>query len=286
MGNTLVVGVPILKAMHSPFGENLVSSLWFPLVLFMLESRHTLDYNSNKSCGPGQLCSIEIVFWINQKESMREACKNPNIYSCSLGLIWGLLATRLYLSRFGDCQVMVDSLLKMSLAAIVLNPTHPQTYGAYGGEIFTHLPGRSYGLRYIGLFCWNGPQTGKDYITRWAANSGSESIIAAGMLFFGRLISELYLPTAQLFMALQEKTSADGMQLTIYSKALRFVGRPFTMAIGAQALGLGTNVLCIVLIQAALPQRIISFVFEKVIFGMIISLPLLIAYYAILDVLH
>ncbi|PIN00404.1 hypothetical protein CDL12_27093 [Handroanthus impetiginosus] len=269
LNNTLVVGVPLLRAMYGPLGENLVvqsfviqSLLWFPLLLFMLEFWRTLDYNSDKSCGPSQLCSIEIVVATNDANNistttehdelqedptnarmseistilpqysfgstMKKVCvklaKNPNIYACSLGLIWALLAKR-----------------------------------------------------------WN---------------FEIPSIVDGSIQIMAKAGSGVAMFSIGLFMALQEKVIACGMRLTIYSMALRFVGGPLTMAIGALALGLRSNVLCIVLIQAALPQAITSFIFAQeyglhanllstaVIFGTIISLPLLIAYYAILEVIQ
>ncbi|KAL6278971.1 hypothetical protein ACE6H2_022572 [Prunus campanulata] len=84
----------------------------------------------------------------------------------------------------------------------------------------------------------------------------------------------------------------------IMSKAgmvLRFIAGPAAMAIGSIAVGLHGDVLRVAIIQAALPQSITSFIFAKeyglhaevlstaVIFGMIVSLPVLIAYYAVLE---
>ncbi|KVH92090.1 Auxin efflux carrier [Cynara cardunculus var. scolymus] len=102
---------------------------------------------------------------------------------------------------------------------------------------------------------------------------------------------------AGLFMALQEKIIDCGATLTAYGMLLRFVVAPATMAVGSLAVGLRGDVLCIAIIQAALPQAIASFVFAKeyelhtsvlstaVIFGTIVSIPVLIAYYVVLDLL-
>ncbi|XVF56467.1 hypothetical protein PTKIN_Ptkin06aG0123200 [Pterospermum kingtungense] len=100
------------------------------------------------------------------------------------------------------------------------------------------------------------------------------------------------------FMALQEKIIACGTSLTIFGMILRFIAGPAAMAIGAIAVGLHGDVLRIAIIQAALPQSITSFIFAKeygmhaevistaVIFGAIVSLPVLVAYYAILEFVH
>ncbi|XWS58820.1 hypothetical protein CRYUN_Cryun08bG0066600 [Craigia yunnanensis] len=100
------------------------------------------------------------------------------------------------------------------------------------------------------------------------------------------------------FMALQEKIIACGTSLTIFGMILRFIAGPAAMAIGAIAVGLHGDVLRVAIIQAALPQSITSFIFAKeygmhaeilstaVIFGTIVSLPVLVAYYAILEFVH
>ncbi|KAG8501764.1 hypothetical protein CXB51_003950 [Gossypium anomalum] len=100
------------------------------------------------------------------------------------------------------------------------------------------------------------------------------------------------------FMALQEKIIACGTSLTIFGMVLRFIAGPAAMAIGAIAVGLHGDVLRVAIIQAALPQSITSFIFAKeygihaevlstaVIFGTIVSLPVLVAYYAILEFIN
>ncbi|KAI4302040.1 hypothetical protein L6164_035259 [Bauhinia variegata] len=101
-----------------------------------------------------------------------------------------------------------------------------------------------------------------------------------------------------MFMALQEKVIACGASLTVVGMVLRFIAGPAAMAIGAIAVGLRGDVLKVSIIQAAVPQSITSFIFAKecglhadvlstaVIFGTIASLPVSIAYYALLEFVH
>uniref|UniRef100_A0A803PYS5 Auxin efflux carrier component n=1 Tax=Cannabis sativa TaxID=3483 RepID=A0A803PYS5_CANSA len=98
-----------------------------------------------------------------------------------------------------------------------------------------------------------------------------------------------------IFMAMQEKIIGCGARLTVIGMVLRFIAGPAAMAIGSIAAGLHGDVLRVAIIQSALPQSITSFIYAKeyglhadvlstaVIFGMILSLPVLIAYYALLD---
>ncbi|XP_027352674.1 auxin efflux carrier component 5 isoform X3 [Abrus precatorius] len=101
-----------------------------------------------------------------------------------------------------------------------------------------------------------------------------------------------------IFMALQEKLIACGPSLTVFGLVLKFIAGPAAMAISAIVVGLRGDVLRVAIIQAAVPQSITSFIYAKeyglhpevlstaVIFGMIVSLPVLVGYYAILEFIH
>ncbi|CAI9090909.1 OLC1v1025796C3 [Oldenlandia corymbosa var. corymbosa] len=131
---------------------------------------------------------------------------------------------------------------------------------------------------------------------RW--HIGMPKIIEGSILIMSKGGAGLAMFSMGLFMALEEKIIACGMGLTLYGMVLRFVVGPATTAIGALATGLRGNVLRIVVVQAALPQALTAFVYAQeyglhaqvlstaVIFGTIVSLPLLIGYYAVLDVWH
>ncbi|XP_042047739.1 auxin efflux carrier component 5-like isoform X2 [Salvia splendens] len=251
--NTLVVGVPLLKAMYGAAGEDLVvqssviqSLVWFPILLFMLEFWRASSCSSNDVVeeekpqpismdADGSNNAIVVVVDggaavapLNLRSTMKQVGaklgKNPNCYACALGFIWALLAKR-----------------------------------------------------------WDFEMP---------------SIMEGSILIMGKAGSGVAMFSMGLFMALQEKVIACGVRLTIYSMVLRFVGGPLCTSVGSIALGLRSNTLRIAIVQAALPQAIASFVFAKeyglhanvlstaVIFGTIASLPLLIMYYAILDMLR
>ncbi|CAK9184848.1 unnamed protein product [Ilex paraguariensis] len=249
LNNSLVVGVPLMKAMYGQMGMDLViqssvvqSILWLMVLLFMLELRRTrTDFSTNtitRDSGVvhGELAGKDLEgstnFVVRENPSFRlmmkmvwlKLAKNPNSYSCILGLAWAFVSNRWHLKM---PSIVEGSILIMSRA------------GA-----------------------------------------------GASMFSMG------------LFMALQEKIIACGASLTMFGMILRFVGGPGTMAIGSFAVGLRGEVLHVSIIQAALPQAIASFVFAKeyglhanvlstaVIFGTIVSLPVLIAYYVGLELLH
>ncbi|XP_078432071.1 auxin efflux carrier component 3a-like isoform X2 [Wolffia australiana] len=98
-----------------------------------------------------------------------------------------------------------------------------------------------------------------------------------------------------LFMGLQPKIVACGRSAAIFSMAMRFIAGPAVMAAVSFGLGLRGTLLRIAIVQAALPQGIVTFVFAKdydvlpsvlstgVIFGMLIALPITLLYYFVLD---
>ncbi|CAN7034698.1 unnamed protein product [Brassica rapa subsp. trilocularis] len=97
-----------------------------------------------------------------------------------------------------------------------------------------------------------------------------------------------------LFMALEPKLIACGNSTATFAMAVRFLTGPAVMAVAAMATGLRGDLLRVAIVQAALPQGIMPFVFAKeynvhpailstgVIFGMLIALPITLVYYILL----
>ncbi|KAI3733852.1 hypothetical protein L6452_13310 [Arctium lappa] len=97
-----------------------------------------------------------------------------------------------------------------------------------------------------------------------------------------------------LFMALQPKIIACGNSVASFAMAVRFLTGPAVMAAASIAVGLRGTLLHVAIVQAALPQGIVPFVFAKeynvhpailstaVIFGMLIALPITLVYYIIM----
>ncbi|KAB5512350.1 hypothetical protein DKX38_029378 [Salix brachista] len=236
--NSLVVGVPLIKAMYGPTAVDLVvqssviqSIIWFTLLLLVLEFRRTgLGVSSTDSDKDlegnvdSAVMSSRPPFWCLMKTVGVKLAMNPNSYACIIGLVWAFIANRW---RLEMPSIMEGSVLIMSKAGT-------------GTAMFS-----------VGIF-----------------------------------------------MALQEKVIACGASLTVIGMVLRFVAGPAAMAIGSLAVGLQGDVLRVAIIQAALPQAITSFIFAQeyglhaevlstaVIFGTMVALPVLIAYYAILEFVH
>ncbi|XLS51622.1 hypothetical protein HN51_012299, partial [Arachis hypogaea] len=97
-----------------------------------------------------------------------------------------------------------------------------------------------------------------------------------------------------LFMILQPKIIACGNTVASFAMAVHFLTGPAVMAVASIVVGLRGVLLHIAIVQAALPQGIVPFVFAKeynvhpdilslgVIFGMLIALSITLVYYILL----
>ncbi|KAK1265936.1 Auxin efflux carrier component 1 [Acorus gramineus] len=97
-----------------------------------------------------------------------------------------------------------------------------------------------------------------------------------------------------LFMALQPRIIACGNSIATFAMGVRFLVGPAVMAAASFTVGLRGVLLHVAIVQAALPQGIVPFVFAKeynvhpdilstaVIFGMLIALPITLVYYILL----
>ncbi|GAV69804.1 Mem_trans domain-containing protein [Cephalotus follicularis] len=97
-----------------------------------------------------------------------------------------------------------------------------------------------------------------------------------------------------LFMTSQPSIIACGTQMAVVAIVLKFIAGPALMAASCLAIGLRGELFRVAIVQAALPQGLVPFVFAKeynvhpnllgtgIIFGMLIALPIALAYYFLL----
>ncbi|KAK4272442.1 hypothetical protein QN277_021002 [Acacia crassicarpa] len=168
-------------------------------------------------------------------------------------------------SAMPPASVMTRLILIMVWRKIIRNPN---TYSSLFGLTWSLIS-----------FKWN--------VAMPAIVAGSISILSnagLGMAMF----------SLGLFMALQPKIIACGNSVAAFAMAVRFLAGPAVMAAASFAIGLKGALLHIAIVQAALPQGIVPFVFAKeynlhpdilstgVIFGMLIALPITLVYYILL----
>ncbi|CAI9767416.1 unnamed protein product [Fraxinus pennsylvanica] len=250
LNNTLVVGVPLLKAMYDEMGANLVIQssviqclLWFPTLLFLLEFRRTRSDTSVIST-VHELSSIEMgsnddiveermdstasrtppSFLSLMKTVWSKLAKNPNSYACFIGIIWALLANRWHLQM---PSILEGSILIMSRAG--------------GGVAMFNM----------GLFM-----------------ALQEKVIASGvrLTLLGMVLRFVVGPISMAIGCFALRLHIDVFRIAIIGAALPQAIASFVFA---QEYGLHSQLLS-----------------TAVIFGTTISLPLLIGYYAILDKFH
>lgn len=129
---------------------------------------------------------------------------------------------------------------------------------------------------------------------RW--NVGMPSLVKYSI----KIISDAGLGMAMfslgLFMALQPHIIACGTKMATIGMVIRFVSGPILMSASSVAVGLRGARLHTAIVQAALPQGIVPFVFAReyglhpdilstgVIFGMLVSLPVTLLYYILLGI--
>ncbi|XP_040375925.1 probable auxin efflux carrier component 5a [Oryza brachyantha] len=256
--NSLVVGVPMARAMYGEWAQQLVVQLsvfqaivWLTLLLFVLEVRKAaigmyvdaaadpakVDVEATASAAAvtekaelpvtpvsGAGAGGKPSLWALVKVVAHKLARNPNTYASFVGITWACVANRLHIAL----------------------PS------AFEGSVLI------------------------------MSKSGT------GMAMF----------SMGLFMAQQEKIIACGPSFAALGLVLKFALGPAAMAIGSIAVGLRGDVLRVAIIQAALPQSITSFIFAKeyglhadvlstaVIFGMLVSLPLLVGFYIVLELIR
>ncbi|KAL8112248.1 hypothetical protein AgCh_019808 [Apium graveolens] len=181
---------------------------------------------------------------------------------------------------------------------------HPKGGGAHDMGAGKHMPPASVMTRLILIMVWRklirNPNTYSSLIGLiWSLVSFKWDVAMPNIIEKSiSILSDAGLGMAMfslgLFMALQPKIIACGNSVATFAMAVRFLTGPAVMAAASIAVGLRGTLLHIAIVQAALPQGIVPFVFAKeynvhpailstgVIFGMLIALPITLLYYIVL----
>jgi auxin efflux carrier family len=113
--NSLVVGVPLLKAMYGQTGVDLVVQgsivqgiVWLTILLFVLEFRRTgIDFSADtvqpvagetgkdlEGSTVAVAASAGPSFWYLMRTVWLKLAMNPNSYACIIGIVWAFIANR------------------------------------------------------------------------------------------------------------------------------------------------------------------------------------------------
>ncbi|XP_058187983.1 auxin efflux carrier component 8 isoform X1 [Rhododendron vialii] len=246
--NTLILGIPILRAMYGDEAVVLLTQIvvlqsivWYNVLLFLFEvNMIKQDSLTAPTEGTGEM---EAQQEAQQQEGGREA-KN----------------TTPKRTKFMPVLLTVGKKLI----------TNPNTHATVLGLIWATIH-----------FRW-GVQLPK-------IMAQSISILSDGGLGMAMF-------SVGLFMASRANIIACGTRMAVLAMAVKFIAGPALMAVSSIAVGLRGTSFRVAIMQAALPQGIVPFVFAKeynihpdilstgVIFGMLISLPIALAYYFLLAI--
>ncbi|XP_042502692.1 probable auxin efflux carrier component 8 [Macadamia integrifolia] len=243
--NTLILGIPLLRAMYGDEAKALLaqivvlqSLIWNNLLLFLHEFRVAEAVSTTPSLeATGQSVAPQGAQLKEREETRatttrklktkqilmtvgRKLISNPNTHASLVGLIWAFIHF-----RWGP-----------KLPAIVANSISILSDGGLGMAMFS-----------LGLF-----------------------------------------------MASQTRIIACGTWMAALAMGTKFLVGPALMAISSFAIGLRSTKFKVAVLQAALPQGIVPFVFAReynvhpsilstgVIFGMLIAIPIALSYYSLL----
>ncbi|XP_059646040.1 probable auxin efflux carrier component 1c [Cornus florida] len=197
-----------------------------------------------------------------------------------------------------------DGPVPSKLVSSSMAELHPRTVVNHGEPKPTSMPPASVVTRLILIMVWRklirNPNTYSSLFgLTWSLVSFKWNIVMPAIMAKSiSILSDAGLGMAMfslgLFMALQPKIIACGNSVAAFTMAVRFLTGPAVMAAASIAVGLRGVFLHIAIVQAALPQGIVPFVFAKeydvhpdilstgVIFGMLIALPITLVYYILL----
>ncbi|XAR62434.1 hypothetical protein NMG60_11017185 [Bertholletia excelsa] len=168
-------------------------------------------------------------------------------------------------------QEMPNAFVMLKLILVVVGrklSRNPNTYSSVLGLLWSLIS-----------FKWN---VGVPSLVKYSIKIISDAGLGMAMFSLG------------LFMALQPRLIACGTKMAAISMAIRFLAGPVLMSSASIAVGLKGDLLHTAIVQAALPQGIVPFVFAReyglhpdilstgVIFGMLVSLPVTLLYYVLL----
>ncbi|KAK6938315.1 Membrane transport protein [Dillenia turbinata] len=168
-------------------------------------------------------------------------------------------------------QAMPNPLVMLRLILIMVGrklSRNPNTYSSVLGLLWSLIS-----------FKWN---VGMPSLVKYSIKIISDAGLGMAMFSLG------------LFMALQPRIIACGTKMATIGMAIRFLSGPTLMSIASIAVGMRGIKLHAAIVQAALPQGIVPFVFAReyglhpdilstgVIFGMLVSLPVTLLYYILL----
>ncbi|KAG4933326.1 hypothetical protein JHK87_047328 [Glycine soja] len=250
--NTLILGIPLMKAMYRDEASLLLpqiiflqSMVWYNLLLFLHELDAAIPARTMPVVAPPSQDTgeSETSLEIQSKEEEEEEAEHRTQSKTRMLLI----------------------LMKVGNKLII----NPNTYATFIGLIWASIH-----------FRWGVDMP--DVVNQ------SIEILASGGLGMATF-------SLGLFMASNNRVIVCGPRMTLVAMGLKFLVGPAIMAVASIVIGLRDRMLKVAIIQAALPQGIVPFVFAReynvnpgilstgVLLGMLMALPVALTYYLLLS---
>ncbi|CDP02197.1 unnamed protein product [Coffea canephora] len=248
--NTLILGIPLLRAMYGPEAAGflaqivvLQSLIWYNLLLLLFEINAARGVDATPPSTVTE--ELEAPEAASQKDEEEDEPNNSQGKKSKIALLLSTVGRKLI--------------------------SNPNTHGTLAGLVWACIH-----------FRW-GLQLPK--IVDRSITVLSDGGLGMAMFSLG------------LFMASQTGILACGTRKALLAMAMRFVVGPVVMAGCSIAVGLRGRSFKVAIVQAALPQGIVPFVFAKeyhvhpdilstgVLMGMLIATPIALAYYYLLALL-
>ncbi|XP_006338481.1 putative auxin efflux carrier component 5 isoform X2 [Solanum tuberosum] len=259
--NTLILGIPLIKAIFGDAAAELLAQLialqslvWYNLLLLLFELNATKE---SYMMSPSEVAGTYTDNRIMVPKLELEVPGEPE------------------LEKDGEEEATDRPPRKKTIMVILLTVgrkliINPNTHATLAGIIWSSIH------------------------FRWGVNLPKIVEQSISILSDGGLGMAMF--SIGVFMASQASIIACGTKKAILAMALKFVLGPVLMAISSIAVGLRGQLFRLAIVQAALPQGIVPFVFAKeynihptilstgVIFGMLIAIPIALAYYFLLEI--
>uniref|UniRef100_A0A803MSB3 Auxin efflux carrier component n=2 Tax=Chenopodium quinoa TaxID=63459 RepID=A0A803MSB3_CHEQI len=311
--NTVVVGIPLLGGMY---GQDLSQSLmvqlsviqfnvWFPIMLLLFEYRRATivivsdeqgtEMSTDRSSSSLE-CSKKIsdaslefdeereldICVLSSRSSTKISDHDDEENSCPKELPSSTSKVEVHVEDIVECKPKLTNTLPVPAAGNVM--TTRQILIMVSKKLMRNPN------FYSSLFAL----TWSLISFRWHVEI--PAMVANSIKIFSDTGLGMAMFSLGLFMASQPKIISGGSALAALAAAMRFIVGPAITAATSSVIGLRGTLLQIIIMQAALPQAIVSFVFAQeynvhpcvlstaVSFGMLISLPITLVYYILLGV--
>ncbi|NP_001276253.1 auxin efflux carrier component [Glycine max] len=229
--NTLILGIPLMKAMYK--GEAVVllaqiiflqSMIWYNLLLFLYELDAVNKTRPTAAAPPSQGSGSNAMQYKNLMHKYRETDTAREVQS----------------KREEDAEPRIKRKMKVMLILVTVGKKlirNPNTYATLLG------------------FIWSSIQF------RWGLHMPEVVNQSIEILSNGGLGMAMF--SLGLFMASQSSIIACGPRMTMVAIGLKVVLGPALMAVASLVIGLRDKLFKVAIVQAALPQGIVPFVFAK-----------------------